>query len=122
MSALRRGMDHVTSFADLVPVPPSINFGLSACREDTMLEKFGKPGQLTNKCSSATGEIRRRIRYGIDVGPFKVSGLDHAVANLGQIFSALSREHPDVYAQIRTAGMLCVRCIKQSYGRKLVTG
>jgi hypothetical protein len=114
MAALQQGMENMTSLADLVPVPPRINVGLSACREDTMLEKFGKPGQLSNKCSPVSGELRRRIKYGIDVGAFKVSGLDHAVASLGQIFSTLSREHPDVYAQLRPAGMLCVRCIKHN--------
>jgi hypothetical protein len=104
----------MTNFADLVPVPPGINPGLSACREDTMLAKFGKPGQLTDKCSPVSGEIQRRIKYGVDVGPFKVSGFDHAVASLGQIFSVLSRKHPDAYGQIRTAGMLCVRRIKHN--------
>jgi hypothetical protein len=62
--------------ADLVPIPPGINSHLSACREETMLEKFGRPGDLTEKCSPVTGDIRRRIKSGVDVGPFKVSGLD----------------------------------------------
>lgn len=100
------------SLADLVPIPPGINPGLSACREDTMLGKFGRPGELTDKCSPVTGDIRRRIKFGVDVGPFKVSGLDHAVESLGEIFSVLSREHPDARNQIKTPGMLCCRRIK----------
>jgi hypothetical protein len=76
-----------------------------ACREDTMLEKFGKPGELTDRCSAITGNVRRRIEFAVDVGPFKVSGLDFAVASLGQIFQVLSREHPDTYNQIKTAGI-----------------
>lgn len=102
------------SMADLVPIPPGINPGLSACREDTMMGKFGRPGQLTDTCSPITGDIRRRIEFGVDVGPFKVSGLDYAIASLGQVFSALSGEHPDTYNQIKTAGMLCVRRIKHN--------
>jgi hypothetical protein len=71
------------SLADLVPIPPGINPGLSACREDTMLDNFGKPGALTDKCSAVEGNIKTRIRYGVDVGPFKVSGLDYAIESLG---------------------------------------
>ena len=55
------------SLADLVSVPPGKNSGLSACREDTMLEKFGRPGALTDKSSAITSDnITRRIRYGVD--------------------------------------------------------
>jgi hypothetical protein len=108
----RQGVNDMPSLADLVPIPPGINSGLSACREDTMLGKFGRPGELTDKCSPVTGDVRRRIEFGVDVGPFKVSGLDHAVASLGQIFSVLSREHPDARSQIKTPGMLCCRRIK----------
>jgi hypothetical protein len=100
------------SLADLVPIPPGINSGVTACREETILGKFGSPGELTDKCSAVTGVIRRRIEYGVNVGPFKVSGLDYAVASLSQIFSVLSQEYPETYGQIRTAGMLCVRRIK----------
>lgn len=64
------------SLAEFVPIPPGINPSLSACREDTMLDKFGKPGALTDKCSAVEGNVRTRIRYGVDVGPFKISGLN----------------------------------------------
>ena len=100
--------------ADLVPIPPAINPGLSACREETMLGKFGRPGELTDKCSRVTGDVRGRIKFGVDVGPFKVSGLDYAVASLSQVFSMLSNEQHDAYSQIKTAGMLCVRRIKHN--------
>lgn len=97
------------SLADLVPIPPGINPGLSACRERTMLDKFGKPGELTDQYSPVDGNVRTRIRQGVDVGPFKVSGLDFAVESLGQIFSVLFTDHHDTYSQIKTAGILCVR-------------
>lgn len=100
------------SLADLVPIPPSINSGLSSCREDTMLEKFDQPGALTDKCSPVKGAVKTRIKFGVDVGPFKVSGLDFAIESLAQIFSVLFDTHHDVYSQIKTAGMLCCRRIK----------
>src|SRR5690242_2842583 len=102
----------MSSLSDLVPIPTGINPGLSACRETTMIKKFGSPGTLTDKCSPVTGDIKARIRYGINVGPFKVSGLDYAIDSLGQIFTIISKKYPTTYEQVRTAGMLCVRRIK----------
>ena len=51
-----------------------------------MLKKFGTPGDLTAACSDPKGRIVKRIKYGIDVGPFKVSGLDYAIEGLRQLF------------------------------------
>jgi hypothetical protein len=104
----------MSGLADVVPIPVSINIGLSACREDTMLTKLGSPGQLTDKCSSVTGDVKRRIRYGVDVGPFKVSGLDYAIESLAQVLSEVAQSNPDAYHQVRTAGMLCIRRIKHN--------
>lgn len=101
----------MSTLADLVPIPAvsSMNPGLSACREETMLEKFGRPGPLSRNCSPPTLPFKRRIRSGVSVGPFSVSGLDYAVDSLEQIFTTIRNSHPDVYAEVKTAGMLCVR-------------
>jgi hypothetical protein len=69
------------------------------------------PGALTDKCSPVTGDVRAHIKYGMDVGPSKVSGLDFAIESLRQVFSVTSNKFPATYGQIRTAGMLCVRRI-----------
>lgn len=37
---------YMPSLADLVPIPAGINSGLSACREEAMLGKFGRPGNI----------------------------------------------------------------------------
>ena len=74
-----------------------------------MLAKFGKPGPLTPNCSEPTGEFRKRIVWGVDVGPFKVSGLGYAVESLKQIFSEVRDKSPQVFAEVKTAGVLCVR-------------
>jgi hypothetical protein len=102
----------MSNLADLVPLPPIMNSGLSACREDTMLHKFGKPGELTATCSPPSGAITARIKRSVDVGPFAVSGLDYAVESLSQIFEELRNAHADVFSEIKSAGMLCVRRIK----------
>lgn len=107
----------MSNLDDLVPIPAGINPGLSACREATMLEKFGRPGQLTHDCSAPTLPFRRRVRFGVDVGPFRVSGLAEAVDSLQRIFAKLRISHPDVFAGVKTAGMLCVRARRPSPNR-----
>ncbi|WP_175561670.1 M15 family metallopeptidase [Kaistia soli] len=99
----------MSKLSDLVPIPSNINQGLSPCRERTMLDTFGKPGELSRQCSPCTGDVRSRMQYGVSVGPFKVSGMDYAVASLMSIFADLKRSNREVYDEVHTAGMLCVR-------------
>jgi hypothetical protein len=105
--------------ADSVPIPPkdAMNTGLSSARESTMLTKLGKPGSLTKTCSTATGRFKRRVLERFDVGPFKVTGLDFAVESLKQIFAEALLSAPSVHAEVKTAGMLCVRHRRANPGR-----
>ena len=101
---------------DRVPIPPkdSMNTGLSPAKEATMLAKFGRPGQLTQNCSDPFPEFKKRLKFGVDVGPFKVSGLDFAVESLKQIFAEVQQQLPDVFAGVKSDGMLCVRHRRKS--------
>lgn len=83
---------------DRVPIPPkdTMNTGLSPAREATMLAKLGRPGQLTKNCSDPGQKFKKRIKFGVNVGPFKVSGLDFAVESLRQIFAEVEQQLPDV--------------------------
>jgi hypothetical protein len=74
-----------------------------------MLELFGVPGEKTRDCSPATGHFRQRISTRVDVGPFKVSGLDIAVQSLKAVFDEAGEQIPNVVAAVKTEGMLCVR-------------
>lgn len=105
------GTTTASSLSDRVPIPPldQINFRLSACREQTMLQKFGKPGNLTSECSDLTGSIKQRVRSNFDVGPFKVTGLDFAVESLSQIFADVQNKDRTLFEHVKTDGMLCVR-------------
>lgn len=96
---------------DKVPIPPKdqMNKNLSPAREATMLKVLGKPGELTKDCSDPSGAYLKRIKYKFDVGPFKVSGLDHAVETLAQILNEVKKDLPQVYDEVKTAGVLCVR-------------
>jgi hypothetical protein len=97
--------------SDIVPIPPTNTFnqGLSSASEATMLAALGVPGQKTTQCSDPTGAFRTRIKFGVNVGPFRVSGLDIAVESLKRVFDDARAEIPGVIAAAKTEGMLCVR-------------
>jgi hypothetical protein len=86
-----------------------MNKGLSAANESTMLEIFGKPGELTKECSDPSDLFVKKLIFGIDVGPFKASGLSYALESLKQIFNQVKNELPEVYDAVKTAGVLCIR-------------
>jgi hypothetical protein len=50
------------------------------------------------------------------VGPFTVTGYRPAVEALGRIFAAVEQEKPELYSQLETAGMLCVRQVRGGSG------
>lgn len=106
------------ALSDTVPVPhpEEMNAGLSPASESLMLKKFGRPGEMTSECSDPLGRFRKRMRWNANLGPFRVSGLDYAVNSLSAIFGEVRVEMPDIYRQVRTAGMLCVRHKRKSHG------
>lgn len=80
-----------------------------------MLQRFGQPGKLTPKCSPATGTIIKKLLVqGVDIGPFKVSGMNFAVESLRQVFDDVKQQLPDVFNAVKTDGMICVRGIKHN--------
>lgn len=96
---------------DLIPIPAKevMNKGLSSASESTMLEILGKPGELTSACSDPSNTFIKKLLFGVNVGPFKVSGLSYAVESLKQIFDQIKIELPEVYNEVKTAGVLCIR-------------
>lgn len=101
----------MNNLSDRVPIPPKdqVNINLSSATEATMMNKFGKPGELTDECSEPTGTFTNRLKYDVSVGPFTVDGLDYAVETLIQIFNEVKNALPQVYAEVKIAQMLCVR-------------
>jgi hypothetical protein len=97
--------------ADVIPIPPAntFNVGLHSASEATMLSVLGVPGSKTRDCSSPTGPFARRIQFSVNVGPFRVSGLDIAVASLKAVFDEAQSTMPEVAAAVKNEGMLCVR-------------
>jgi len=95
----------------VVDIPPTNTFnqGLSSATEATMIRLLGIPGAKTQDCSPATGDFRRRVVTRVDVGPFKVSGLNFAVTSLKAVFDEAEEQIPNVVAVVKSDGMLCVR-------------
>ena len=109
-----------TDLSEPVPIPPKerMNPNLTPAREDTMLARFGKPGPLTKNCSPPSATFARQVISGVRLTPnLRVSGLKQAVASLQQIFREIEQASPDVFAQLRTAGMLCVRARRTNPSR-----
>jgi hypothetical protein len=100
-----------TSPETLVDIPPTNTFNqnLTSASEATMLGIFGVPGAKTQDCSPATGAFKQRIVSLVNVGPFKVSGLDIAVQLLKAVFDEAEQQIPNVVAAVKNDGMLCVR-------------
>lgn len=97
------------------PAPESINSGYSYAKPSTMIECLGKPrGTLTTDCAAVTNARLKSLIVTANVGPFRVTGIKPAIESLKQIFAKLKAEKPQVYAEVKTAGMLCCRAIRGS--------
>jgi len=97
--------------ADIVDIPPknTFNKNLSSATEATMVRLLGVPGEKTKDCSPAIGAFKKRVKSRVDVGPFKVSGLDIAVKSLKAVFDEAEEQISNVVAVVKNDGMLCVR-------------
>jgi hypothetical protein len=110
-SAAAAGRD----YSALVQIPDraGLNPGLTRAQSATLSAALGVPdlsGLDAAKCYNgrATAKLKQRL-VKADVGPFTATGHREAVASLGRIFKAVKRERPELYAQVKTAGLLCIR-------------
>lgn len=100
---------------DVVAVPRDVNSGLNGTSNSMMLSLLGNPrNAYGSDCRPVTNpKLAKRIVTD-SVGPFRVSGFDLAVADLKVIFAEVKAKHPDIYAALGTAGMLCARLVRGS--------
>lgn len=104
-----------TDYSQLVAIPSPINSGMTPTTATYMKSVLGVPGELTTDCSSVTNANLKKLivsEKDSNVGPFKVYGLKPAVNALKGIFAAVKRDKPELYNQLGTAGMLCVRKVR----------
>lgn len=100
------------NYTDHLPLPPraSVNVGLTSPSNRTIIAKLGSPrDSYTQECAAATNAAFVAACTTASVGPFRVTGHRDAVTSLRGVFAEVQREHPDLYAKLGTAGMLCCR-------------
>lgn len=105
---------HAVDYTRSIPTPArrSINQNLTSPDAELMTRLLGRPGRLTEDCSDLTNSQVKRLIVTRDVGPLKTTGLKPAIEALDRIFAQVKRDKPDLYRQIGTAGMLCVRKVR----------
>ncbi len=87
------------NLTDLVPIPQGINEGLNGTSNRLMLSVLGNPrSSYSSACGPVTHPALRPRMVTDDVGPFRVTGLDKAVASLKERAAAM-------YSLIVTAKM-----------------
>lgn len=93
-----------------------VNAGLRPARQSTMLELWGAPAEhLSTQCQAVTNPVlKTQLTYGVNMGPFRVSGHIKAIHSLRYILNEVKREEPDLYHRLGTAGMLCCRVVRGS--------
>ncbi|MCI0736632.1 MAG: peptidoglycan-binding protein [Beijerinckiaceae bacterium] len=105
----------MSQFTNLVPVPAGINPGLNGVTNRVALSILGNPrSSYSQSCQPVTNPALAPRMITDSVGPFRVSGLDKAVASLKDIMADIKEQQPAVFAVLGTAGMLCARHVRGS--------
>ena len=100
-----------------IPVPTGINTLCGPARVSTQRRVFGDPkGRLTQMCGgvSRVSDRLRPLIITADVGPFRLTGYRKFLLVLREVFFEYERQHPEAYADLTTAGCLCVRLVRGS--------
>ena len=97
------------SFGELVPIPPSSSATPEPAKTATLMELLGKPCTGTQQCNEPTNPKLNDLLVSDTVGSIRLRGLRPAVAAVKRVLEAVSRQDPDLFAQIRSQGMLCCR-------------
>ncbi|WP_211109707.1 peptidoglycan-binding protein [Azospirillum oleiclasticum] len=103
------------SITDLVPVPSGINVNVRSAKQQTMLTLLGQPrSSYSDQDQPITNPSLKALMVTEAVGPFRATGLKPAVESLRKVFSEIQTGKPEVYAALKSAGMLCVRYVRNS--------
>lgn len=107
----------MSNLSDTIPTPAdeSMNTGLTYARQTTMMNILGRPRRtVTVDCAPVTNTALRALLVTESVGPFRVTGLRPAVEVVRRIMQKVRAEKPNVYYEVKTAGMLCCRAVRGS--------
>lgn len=93
-----------------MPPPESINTGRSPSNRALLRMRLGEPSvHYTDKCGEVQPGLLHDRLVTRSVGPFRVTGLDVAVACLAYAMKRVKQYEPDLYDLLGSAGMLCCR-------------
>lgn len=93
----------------------NLNGDILPLTNNLMLHVLGNPrGNYDQSCQSVSNPAIRKLIVTESVGPFKVTGLKPAVDQLRTALADVKNEIPEVYAVLDSAGMLCVRYVRDS--------
>lgn len=100
---------------EAIPIPKGINTLCDPVSAKRMVDLMGNPvGKLTQVCGGKE-RVSLKIRNMIvtrDVGPFRLTGFVPFLDILSEVFAEYKRRHPEMYADLTTAGCLCVRAVR----------
>ena len=107
----------MANLSDEVPIPAAdgMNTGKFPCPTNMLITRYGRPvSRFPENCTSnrASSPFWRGRFVTEDVGPFRVTGHRLAVGLLRQALAAVKIENPTLYAELGTAGMLCIRHVR----------
>src|SRR5690606_33651316 len=110
-----KGRSTLTDYTEKIALPADINVGLKSMRTHTLLSMLGNPRDCyTQQCEPVTNaRLKARIARR-NAGPFSVTGFDAAVDSLEQVLAEVRQVYPELYKQLGSMGMLCVRNIRGS--------
>lgn len=74
---------------------------------------------ITNLLGAPTSKEVKSITHHVDVGPFKVEGLDVATNSLRDIMTVVKSKYPDLYTRLNHDGMRVVRNISGTKSNSL---
>jgi hypothetical protein len=101
---------------ELIAVPQWLNYGLRAVSPRVMEQQFGRPGTLTEDCSSLQNPRISSMIVTRHVGRLRLEGLEPAVATVERVLERVRTEQPALFASLGTKGMLCVRRVRKEKG------
>lgn len=107
----------MSNFTTLIPVPPaaSINTGHSPCPTAYLVRQYGAPRKyLSDKCQAVTSAFWKGRMITASVGPFSLTGHRLAVEHMRKSLAKVKARNPELYAALKTAGMLCCREVRGS--------
>ena len=105
------------NYLELFPRPAQqdINSGLSALPTSELIKLFGSPGKNPGtNCQPITNPNIKKHIITMNMGKFRLTGMDWVLTHLIDVFSDLKQEIPELWELFGTAGMTCFRYVRGS--------